>query len=152
MGPHDDDGSGVTLAVALRATPVVPATAAATAAATPSANSENFLFNASSSIVRPECVLPREEPYLPSDLRWGSISRPGPGFKMGRSCFRAGPDRLRGRPTMRDARGGGAIGRRDGLKSHCPSGRVGSSPTRRIKPSITPARSPPSGYDWGGMA
>src|SRR5207248_8101515 len=90
MGPHDDDGSGVTLAVALRATPVVPATAAATAAATPSANSENFLFNASSSIVRPECVLPREEPYLPSDLRWGSISRPGPGFKMGRSCFRAG--------------------------------------------------------------
>src|SRR6184192_2627563 len=131
MGLHDDDGSGVTLAVALRATPVVPATAAATAAATPSANSENFLFNASSSIVRPECVLPREEPNLPSDLRWGSISRPGPGFKMGRSLFPAGPDRLRRRPTMLDARGGGAIGRRDGLKSHCPSGRVGSSPTRR---------------------
>src|SRR5437868_9611516 len=87
MGPHDDDGSGVTLAVALRATPVVPATAAATAAATPTANSENFLFNAPSSIVRPECVLPREEPNLPSDLRWGSISRPGPGFKMGRSLF-----------------------------------------------------------------
>src|SRR5581483_2938066 len=97
MGPHDDDGSGVTLAVALRATPVVPATAAATAAATPSASSENFLFNAPSSIVRPECVLPREEPNLPSDLRWRSISRPGPGFKMGQSCFQAGADRLRRR-------------------------------------------------------
>src|SRR5689334_18634091 len=54
MGPHDDDGSGVTLAVALRAEPAYPATAAATAAATPSANSENFLLNAPSSIVRPE--------------------------------------------------------------------------------------------------
>jgi hypothetical protein len=45
------------------------------------------------------------------------------------------------------AGGGGAIGRRDGLKSHCPSGRVGSSPTRRIKPSITAAPPQPSGYD-----
>src|SRR2546421_11689384 len=135
MGPHDEDGSGVTLAVALRATPVVPATAAATAAATPTANSENFLFNAPSSIVRPECDLPREEPYLPSDLRWGSISRPGPGFKMGRSCFQDRADRPRRPPTMLDARGGGAIGRRDGLKSHCPSGRVGLSPPPRIKPS-----------------
>src|SRR5436309_10265767 len=95
MGPHDDDGSGVTLAVALRATPVVPATAAATAAATPSANSENFLFNASLLHCPTRCVLPREEPYLPSDLRWGSISRPGPGFKEGRSRFRDRPGPLR---------------------------------------------------------
>src|ERR1700756_4594933 len=55
-------------------------------------------------------------------------------------------------PRMGFARGGGPTGRRDGLKSHCPSGRVGSSPTRRIKPSITGARPVPSRYDYGPMA
>src|ERR1700692_1342335 len=90
MGLHDDAASGATRAVALRALPVVPATTTATAAATPSANSESFLLNAPSSIVRPDVFQPREEPYPPSDLRWGSISRRCPGFKLGRSCFRQG--------------------------------------------------------------
>src|SRR4029077_3703805 len=31
------------------------------------------------------------------------------------------------------ARGGGGTGRLDALKRHCPSGRVGSNPTRRIR-------------------
>src|SRR5689334_19901110 len=43
MGPHDDDGSGVTFA-ALRALPVKPAAMAATATATPRATSQTFLL------------------------------------------------------------------------------------------------------------
>src|SRR5579864_5512775 len=83
MGPHDDDGSGVTLAVALRAVPVYPATTAATAAATPSANSENFLFNAPSSIVRPDVSVKREEPCLPSCLASEEYFAPQPAFQGG---------------------------------------------------------------------
>ena len=47
-----------------------------------------------------------------------------------------------GRPAHADpalespASGGGGIGRLDGFKIHCPRGRVGSSPTRRIRPAL----------------
>src|SRR5581483_3819149 len=120
MGPHDDDGSGVTLAVALRAVPVYPATAAITATATPSANSETFLLNAPSSIVRPDVSVPREEPF-PACLASAEYFALVTGFQGGSVMLSA--------LQCGCTRGGGAIGRRDGLKSHCPSGRVGSSPT-----------------------
>src|SRR5690242_6176788 len=126
MGPHDDDGSGVTLAVALRAVPVYPATAATTATATPSANSENFLLNAPSSIVRPDVPVAWEEPYLPSLLASAEYFAHQPGFQGGSGMFSGRTWRRADGPTMQLARGGGATGRRDGLKSHCPSGRVGS--------------------------
>src|SRR5579862_6158119 len=102
MGPHDDDGSGATLLVALRAEPAYPATAAvATAAATPSANSENFLLNAPSSIDRPEIVRTAgKSPCLPLTVRPGSISRSCPGFKRGRSGFRDGQRPPLAGPTM----------------------------------------------------
>src|ERR1700745_2151156 len=121
MGPQGDDGSGVTLAVALRAVPVYPATAATTAAATPSANSENLLLTLPPPCPTRYLMYPREEPLpaCPMCVRrvfralaqvssW-EANRPLP--RMGRR-----PRRWRN-------------GIRDRLKSDCPSGLVGSNPT-----------------------
>src|SRR5579872_3004273 len=90
-GPQDDDGSGVTLAVALRADPEYPAaTAATTTAATPSANSENFLLNAPSSIVRPDVSLYRGKTLLPASREYFAVK---PAFQGGSVRFGMGDTR-----------------------------------------------------------
>src|SRR5262249_30237911 len=54
-----------------------------------------------------------------------------------------------------EVRGGGGTGRRDGLKIHCPLGRVGSNPTRRIpfacRVRFAGTVSRVAGYDSAGV-